>query len=119
MKKILLIGLVGMSISTFSQIITNKEDISDKVDTFELWAFVKPFTSKECYFINYGQKKFKPNNYDLLGQGVYDKDNRKFEKGEFLQLNKYLKDNGFQKSDERPATIGDIQGRVITFEKIK
>ncbi|MFY7845485.1 hypothetical protein [Chryseobacterium gambrini] len=119
MKKFLFIFLLGFSCILSAQIITSKEDIKDKVDVFEVWAFIKPFTMKECYFINYGQKKFRPNNYDLVGQGIFDKDNRKFEKGEWLQLVQYLKSQGFEKKEERPGYIGDITGRVITFEKIK
>ncbi len=119
MKKIIVALFIATSSFISAQIITSKEDIKDKVDVFEVWAFIKPFTMKECYFINYGQKKFKPNNYDLVGQGIFDKDNRKFEKGEWLQLVQYLKSQGFEKKEERPGTIGDITGRIATFEKIK
>lgn len=118
-KVVLIYFFFGFYNIAFSQITTNKEDIKDKVSVFEVWAFVKPFTMKECYFINYGQKKFRPNNYDLVGQGIFDKDNRKFEKGEWLQLVQYLKTQGFEKKEERPGAIGDITGRVATFEKIK
>lgn len=119
MKKILFSLLICFSAAFSAQIITSKEDIKDKIDVFEVWAFVKPFTLKECYFINYGQKKFRPNNYDLVGQGIFDKDNRKFEKGEWIQLVQYLKSQGFEKKEERTGYIGDLTGRVVTFEKIK
>lgn len=117
MKKILISLGVMFSSVIYSQIIVNKEDIKDKVDEFEVWAFKKPFTSKDCYFINYGQKKFTPSNYDLLGQGIIDKDGNKFEKGEWLRLSKYLREQGFKKESEREEYIGDLKGRVITFIK--
>lgn len=119
MKKIILLALLSFSYFASAQIIVNKEDIKDKTDIFEVWAFIKPFNLKESYFINYGQKKFRPNNYDFSGQCIFDKDNRKFEKGEWLQLVQYLKSQGFEKKEERPGTIGDITGRIATFEKIK
>ena len=105
------------SVLSFGQIIVNKEDIKDKVSIFEVWAFKKPFTSKECYFINYGQDNFKPANYDLLGQGIKSLDDKKFEKGEWLKLIQYLESQGFIKDSERDETIGDIKGRIITFKK--
>lgn len=117
MKKKVFALLMIISSFSFAQIKTNKEDIKDKVSTFEVWAFKKPFTMKECYFINYGQKNFKPNNYDLVGQGIYDKADRKFEKGEWLQLNDYLESQGFFKTDERKDNIGNVEGRIITFKK--
>lgn len=119
MNKILFFLAIIISTIYSAQIITSKEDIKGKVDTFEVWAFIKPFNMKESYFINYGQNKFRPNNYDLLGQGIFDKENRKFEKGEWLQIVQYLKSQGFEKKEERPGTIGDITGRIATFEKIK
>lgn len=117
MKKLILLFTLTASVLVFSQIITNKKDIKDQVSVFEVWAFKKPFTQKECYFINYGQEKFKPSNYDLLGQGISNKDNRKFEKGEWLQLVQYLESQNFYKDEERPETIGDVQGRIVTFKK--
>lgn len=119
MRKNILILAVSLFTSSFcfGQITVNKEDIKDKVEIFEVWSFKKPFSSKECYFIDYGQKNFKPVNYDLMGQGVIDKDGRKFEKGEWLSLLQYLESQGFIKDGERSETIGDINGRVTTFKK--
>jgi len=55
--------IIGMSVLLFAsctlswgQIIVNKEDIKEKATMFEVWAFKKPFTNQECYFIDYGQK---------------------------------------------------------------
>jgi hypothetical protein len=117
MKKVLVLGLLLVNGLGFSQINVNKEDIKDKVTMFEVWAFKKPFTSKECYFINYGQDNFKPSNYDLLGQGIRNANDDKFEKGEWLKLIQYLESQGFIKDDERNETIGNINGRIITFKK--
>lgn len=101
----------------YGQIIVNKEDIKDKVTIFEVWAFKKPFTQKECYFIDYGQENFKPFNYDLKEQGIKDSEGKKFEKGEWLKLIQYIESQGFAKDSERSESIGDVQGRIITFKK--
>ncbi|WP_312922588.1 hypothetical protein [Empedobacter brevis] len=119
MKNILVISSIIISGFVNAQIITNKEDISEKVEMFEVWAFKKPFSLKESYFINYGQDKFKPNNYDLVGQGIQDKEGKKFDKGEWLKLVQYLEKNGFYKQEERAETIGNVEGRIITFKKEK
>ena len=102
---------------TYGQIIVNKEDIKEKVTMFEVWAFKKPFTSQECYFIDYGQKNFKPSNYDLLEQGIKDKDGKKFEKGEWIKLYQFLESQGFVRDNEREEKIGNIKGRIITFKR--
>lgn len=117
MKKLLLVSVLLFTTLGFSQIIVNKENIKESVLIFEVWAFKKPFTSKECYFINYGQNNFRPCNYDLLNQGIKNDVDKKFEKGEWLKLLQYLESQGFTKESERQETIGDINGRVITFKK--
>lgn len=118
MKKIIFsIALVFMGFSVHSQIMVNEHDITTDTNTFEVWAFVKPFNTKESYFVNYGQDKFRPNYYDHKSQAVFNKDNVKFEKGQWLQLYNYILSMGYVQQSERQAKIGDAEGRVITFAK--
>ena len=117
MKKIVLFFALVICIYANGQIIVNGNDITKETETFEVWAFKKPFSQKEVYFANYGQDKFRPHYYDHKTQAIRNANGEKFEKGEWLQLLKYLKSQGFEKTDERQENIGDIIGRVITFEK--
>ena len=119
MKKISLFIALFFCLFMNAQIVVNGNDITKEVDAFEVWAFKKPFSQKESYFINYGQDKFRPHYYDHKTQAVLTADGEKFGKGEWLQLVKYLKEQGFEKTDERLENIGDVQGRVVTFERLK
>jgi hypothetical protein len=114
--KLLLIALL-FSFNSFAQITVNKVDISNEVDTFEVWAFKKPFSNKESLFVNYGQDKFRPHYYDHKTQRILNGSGEVFKKGSWLKLSSYLKKQGWIKTDERSETIGDITGRVVTFEK--
>ena len=103
--------------SARAQVIVNKVDLNKAVDTFEVYAFKKPFSTKECFFANYGQKAFKLHWYDDSSQAIFDNTGRKFEKGEWLQLSNYLKSQGWKKTDNRTEKLGNIEGRVVTFER--
>lgn len=111
---VLLISLLTISCS-FGQTVNNEKI---DVDTFEVWAFKKPFNNKESYFANYGQKKFRPHYYDHKTQIIKDNEGKAFDNGEWLSLISFLKNEGWVKSDERHETIGNLQGRVVTFERL-
>ena len=117
--KLLLIALLLflVSHSVNAQIIVNNIDITNEVDTFEVWAFKKPLSNKESLFINFGQDKFRPHYYDHKTQRISKSDGFVFKKGSWLKLYSFLKKEGWVKFDERNETIGDIKGRVVTFEK--
>lgn len=109
----------AMYFSVNAQIFVNKVDITKETETFDVWAFTKPFSTKESFFIDYGQDDFKPHYYDHKTQLISDKDGNKFEKGEWIKLVKYLNANGFEEKSSRDANIGDVKGRVITFVRVK
>lgn len=113
MKRLLLLALL------ISGIVSAQTVNSVKIDTelMEVWAFIKPFNNAESYFMDYGQKKFRPHYYDHKTQRIFNNDGKYFEKGEWLALYSFLKEEGWKKTDERASKIGDIQGRVITFER--
>ena len=113
MKKLLLLSLL-ISGAAFGQIV-NKEEVQS--NTMEVWAFVKPFNNQESYFADYGQKKFRPHYYDHKTQRIFDNDGNYFKKGDWISLYEFLKSEGWEKTGERPQSIGNIQGRVITFER--
>lgn len=117
MKQLLFGIAMAITTTSFSQVIVNKVDVNDAAKTIEVWAFVKHFTVEECYFMNYGQEKFRPNYYDHKTQMISDKDRNKFKKGEWLKLTNYLESQGWEQKSERKATIGDLEGRVTTFIK--
>lgn len=121
MKKLLtLLVLLGASSAVSAQIMVNKEDLNQVADSFELYAAIKPFTTEECVFIDYGQDKFRPNNYDLKdAQAIYDKDGNKFKKGDYRKAVKYIESQGWKATDKRVKKIGDIDVNVTIFEKIK
>ena len=99
MKTLLFILIPVLS---FAQIVKGK-DISKETDFFELYAFKKPLSQKECFFIDYGQEKFRPHYYDHKTQAVYNDSGEKFEKGSYIPLIKYLKEKGWKKVDERES----------------
>lgn len=114
--KLLFFFLFLSTTLSFSQVV-NKVSISKETDVLELYCFKKPFSQKESFFIDFGQDKFRPHYYDHKTQAVFDDSARKFKKGEYLKLYKYLKSKSWIKIDERDHEIGDVKGRVITFEK--
>ncbi len=78
----------------------------------------KPFSTKESYFVNFGQEKFRLHYYDHKTQAIFDADGGKFNKGEWLKLMQYLRAEGWKKTDERQEMLGNNEGRVVTFERI-
>lgn len=120
MRKIITFLLLFVAFYTNAQVIVNKENLNEVADSFDLFVAIKPFTTEECVFIDYGQDKFKPNNYDLKDvQAVYDKDGNKFKKGDYRKLVKYLEAEGWKQTDKRMSKIGNIDINIVTFERIK
>ncbi|MEO7700325.1 MAG: hypothetical protein ABIZ04_13965 [Opitutus sp.] len=111
------VALVLFSLPASAQVLVGNTDLNKSVTTFDLYAFKKPFNTKECYFVNFGQKDFKLHFYDHSSQSVRRADGTKFEKGEWLQMVNYLKTQGWTKTDQRTEKLGNIEGRVITFER--
>lgn len=118
MKTLLAFLLSAFCLHANSQVIVHETDLNKEVEIFEVYAFKKPFNTKECYFADFGQKDFKLHFYDHKRQAIYTADGRKFEKGEWLNLLKYLRSQGWEKTDERKEKLGNNEGRVITFEKV-
>lgn len=112
------IGMFLFAFTGVAQVVVNGVDLNNEVDIFELWAFKKPFNNKESLYMNFGQDKFRPHYYDHKTQRIFNADGEYFEKGEYMKLSKYLKSQGWQKTDERYESFGDAEGRVVTFEKI-
>ena len=119
MKKLILGAIVLFSTLSFGQINVNNVDITKTTETFDVWAFIKPFSVKESYFMDYGQDKFRPHYYDHKTQAILDKDGIKFEKGAWIKLVNYLKSQGFEEASSRNMEIGDVKGRIINFKRIK
>jgi len=116
MKKLLLLFLLFANVG-FSQVLVNKVDLNTEVKSFELHIAQKPFTVKDCYYVDYGQKNFKENFYDHKRQAIFDKDNVKFEKGEYVKLLNYLESQGWVKSWQRERNLGDVKINVVLFSK--
>lgn len=120
MKKLIFtVGALLMYFGMDAQIIVNKVDVTQETETFDVWAFKKPLSVKESFFMDYGQDDFKPHYYDHKSQSINDKDGNKFEKGEWIKLVKFLNANGYEEKSTRDAEIGDQKGRVVTFIKKK
>ncbi|MCR5860972.1 hypothetical protein LRS05_01895 [Flavobacterium sp. J372] len=120
MKKFLLAcTFLGLTYTAKAQIMVNGIDITKETEMFDVWAVAKPFSTKESFFVDYGQDGFKPHNYDTKAQMIADKDGKKFEKGEWMKLVKYLNSQGFEEKSSRDQNIGDQKGRIITFVKKK
>ena len=121
MKKTLLtVTFTIISFCASAQIMVNKEDLNQVADSFELYSAIKPFTTEECVFIDYGQDKFRPNNYDLKDvQAIYDKDGNKFKKGDYRKAVKYIESHGWKATDKRSSKIGNVDINITIFEKIK
>ena len=113
MKKLItILAIASITFAANSQIIVNGNDISNE-SIIEVWVFKKPLTSKEVFFANFGQDKFRPHYYDHKTQKIDG-----VGKAESIKLLKLMRDNGFTKIDEREENIGNVKGRVLTFEKI-
>lgn len=111
MKKIILtVAIALITLTASSQISVNGTDITNE-PLVEVWAFKKPFSTKESIFVNYGQSKFRPHYYDK-NQGIDG-----IEKGEWMKVLKLFINNGFERMDERQDFVGNQEGRVITFIK--
>lgn len=107
--------ILGVITTTSAQVIVNKVDINTQTTTMEVWAVKKPFSDKESFFLDFGQDKFRPHYYDHKTQMISDKEGSKFEKGQWMQLLNYLQSQGWEMQSERPTTIGEQEGRIITF----
>jgi hypothetical protein len=116
MKKLKLLILLISNIA-FSQVFVNNTNLNQNVKNFELHVAKKPFTSKDCFYVDYGQKDFKEHFYDHKIQAVFDINNVKFEKGEYLKLLNYLEQNGWVKDSQRETELGDVKINIFLFRK--
>ena len=118
MKKLIVILLLISTKSTFGQLFVNKQDLNKSVKNFELHLAIKPFTSKQCLYIDYGQDGFKESNYDLSEkQSIFDSSENKFVKGEYLKLYNYLTSIGWEKDSQRESSLGDVKISIILFKR--
>jgi hypothetical protein len=117
MKKLITFSILMSFFFGYNQTI-NGVNISEKTKLFELYAFKKPFSIEESFFIDYGQDKFRPHYYDHKTQAIINDEGEKFKKGDYIGILKFMKLKGWQKINERESFIGDIRGRIITYEKI-
>ena len=77
------------------------------------------FTQADCYYVDYGQKGFKEHFYDYKSQAVLDKNNVKFEKGEYMKLLNYLEAQGWVKDSQRESELGDVnQDYTISKKRV-
>ncbi len=116
MKKIFWLFMLASNLC-FAQVYVNTLDLNKEVKSFELHMAKKPFTQADCYYIDYGQKGFKEHFYDHKSQAVLDKDNVKFEKGEYLKLLNYLEAQGWVKDSQRESELGAVKIKIILFRR--
>lgn len=114
----LLILIFALPLLANAQVVVKDTDLNEAVEMFELYAFKKPFSTKEVYFVNFGQDKFRLHFYDHKSQAIFDDKGEKFEKGEWLKLMNYLRAQGWKKTDERKESLGNNEGRVVQFERV-
>jgi hypothetical protein len=101
-----------------NSLMVNGQDLNTTVKMFELYSAKKPFTNKECFYIDSGNNNFKPQNYDVTkNQAIFDKDGKKFEKGENMRLAQYLDDAGWVEAGTRQTTQGDVPVTVVRYKK--
>jgi hypothetical protein len=117
MKKLFFLALLISSQFGTAQVYINDVNLNDNAKSFELHMSKKPFTSKDCYYIDYGQKDFKEHFYDSKTQAVFDKDKVKFEKGEYMKLLNYLESQGWIKDSQRESSLGDVKISIVLFRK--
>ena len=86
---------------------------------FDVWSFTKSFTTKNCYYIDYGQENFHSYYFDAKRQAIKDSAGVKFEKGEWIQLVQYLESQGYEQTNQRIEKVGDLSGTVTTFRRKK
>lgn len=109
--------LFGLASATQAQVYVNDVNLNTTVTQFEIHMCKKPFTTKDCYYADYGQK-FKEGDYDVVKrQAIYDSTGTKFEKGEYVRMLNYLNATGWKRSSQRITKIGNIDVQVILFEK--
>ena len=109
--------LILFGVSSNAQVYVNGVDLNKESEIITIYAFKKPFSTKECYFCDYGHDGFRLANYDSKKQCIKDKNGKKFERGEYMKLYSYLKSQGWKKSDEFEESLGDNKGRAIIFER--
>lgn len=104
--------------SGFGQLFVNGNDLNKTAKSFELHLAVKPFTAKQCLYIDYGQDGFKEANYDLSDkQAVYDSVGKKFSKGEYMKLSNYLEATGWIRDSQRESNLGDVKISIMMFKR--
>jgi hypothetical protein len=118
MKKILIVIFIITTNAAFGQLIVNNQDLNKTVKNFELHLAIKPFTSKQCLYIDYGQDGFRESNYDLNEkQSIYDSTGNKFVKGDYMKLYNYLTAIGWEKDSQRESSLGDVKISIILFKR--
>ena len=101
-----------------NSLMVNGQDLNTTVKMFELYSSKKPFTNKECFYIDSGNNNFKSQNYDVTkNQSIFDKDGKKFEKGENMRLAQYLDDAGWVEAATRQTTQGDVPVTVVRYKR--
>lgn len=116
MKK-LLFPILLISISTQAQVYVDSTDLNTAVKYFELHITKKPFSTKDCYYVDYGQKDFRERGFDNESQSVHNKDSVKFEKGEFVKLVNYLGEQGWIKDGQRETKSGKELITIVLFRR--
>lgn len=118
MKNIFILFTLLSCYSSFGQLIVNGKDLNKTVKSFELHMAVKPFTSKQSLYIDYGQDGFKEVNYDLSDkQSVYDSLGQKFSKGEYMKLSNYLDATGWIRDNQRESKLGDVKINIMMYRR--
>jgi hypothetical protein len=112
----MILSLVLIRFISIGQVYVNNVDMNTTVKQFELHLAKKPFSNKECLYVDYGQN-FKEHFYDLKGQGIEDSTHTQFKKGEYIKLLNYLDSQGWTKDSQREGELGDVKINIILFKR--
>ena len=101
-----------------NSLMVNGQDLNTTVKMFELYSAKKPFNFIESCRVKTKNNNFKSQNYDVTkNQSIFDKDGKKFEKGENMRLAQYLDDAGWVEAATRQTTQGDVPVTVVRYKR--
>ena len=120
MKKVVLgLALVLGTLVSNAQLVVNGVDLNKEAKTIEVYQSKSylPFAFRDRLFIDYGQKGFYDFKYSfVMTQSIFDKDGRKFKRGEHIRLLNYLREQGWTALQDREYRLSGQKVWVTIYE---
>ena len=112
---VLVLALTALSLNA-QEVKVNKKDI-ETYSYIEVHSGIKMMTTRECVFIDTGDNKFKPVNWDLTKNQSVFFDGKRLKPKDSSKLKKYLLSNGWKIADKTESSIGTIKTNITVYTK--